>query len=293
MVTIVGGSGKIGSKTARLLLAEGHKVRLLARKIDNLKPLQELGADIVVGDATDENFLIDAFDDADLIVSMIPSDIIIKNLKEHQDNLSIAQCNAIVKANVKRVINISSLGAHDDKNTGIVTGLARHEVRLNALPGIDVLHLRPTYFMENLFAQLYSIKNMNAIISSLEPDYKFPMISTDDIAVELSRIIIKDNFRGKMVYFLLGAKDYSMRDATHILGKTIGKPDLQYMQVSYDDLKKGLLQAGITESVAEGYVGLEKAINSKILFEPRTKQNTTNTTLEDFAKTFALVYKSM
>ncbi|HZW38414.1 MAG TPA: NmrA family NAD(P)-binding protein [Ignavibacteriaceae bacterium] len=290
MVTIVGGSGKVGGKTGRLLLSKGIKVRLLGRHINKLEPYKNEGADIAIGDVTDEAFLIDVFEDADLIVSMIPTHMKINNLRDYQDTVSIALCNAIVKSNVKRVINLSSLGGHTEKNTGTVAGLARHETRLNALPGIDVLHLRPTYFMENLFAQKYSILAMNAMVSSLEPDLQFPMVATDDVAAELSELIIKDNFRGKHVIYLLGPRDYSMNEAAKIIGKEIGKPDLKYIKVTYEEEKKGLVDAGIPESLAEGFVGLSKGINDKVLYEKRTPENTTPTTLEEFAKLFAMIY---
>jgi hypothetical protein len=76
-----------------------------------------------------------------------------------------------------------------------------------------------------------------------------------------------------------------------VLGKAIGKPDLNYVQFSYDEAKKAMQQWGISESVAQAFVGLTEGINiGRFDTEKRNTESTTATTLEDFAKTFAFVY---
>ncbi|MGH8592768.1 MAG: hypothetical protein ACREX9_20820 [Gammaproteobacteria bacterium] len=38
---------------------------------------------------------------------------------------------------------------------------------------------------------------------------------------------------------LYGPRDYTHREATSILGAAIGKPDLVYVEFSYEDFRKG------------------------------------------------------
>lgn len=60
MNLIVGGTGALGSATAEYLLAQGKAVRILTRYPQKTQPLQELGADIVLGDLRDLNSLTQA-----------------------------------------------------------------------------------------------------------------------------------------------------------------------------------------------------------------------------------------
>ena len=65
------------------------------------------------------------------------------------------------------------------------------------------------------------------------------------------------------------------------------------MQFSYDEEKKAMQQWGISESVAQAFVGLTEGINiGRFDTEKRNAESTTSTTIEDFAKTFAAVYNS-
>ncbi len=42
---------------------------------------------------------------------------------------------------------------------------------------------------------------------------------------------------------LLGPRDVSFAEAAKILGAAIGKPDLQYVQFSYEDAEKAMTQS--------------------------------------------------
>ncbi|MBK6843871.1 MAG: NmrA family NAD(P)-binding protein [Gemmatimonadetes bacterium] len=52
-ILVAGASGQLGGTVARLLLAEGFPVRALARRREPLRPLADLGAEIVAGDLRD------------------------------------------------------------------------------------------------------------------------------------------------------------------------------------------------------------------------------------------------
>lgn len=291
MIVIIGATGKVGSKTAEILLSKGKKVRLIARHADKLNVFKAKGAEIAAGDSTDEDFLTKVFKGADVVFTMMPADFQAADIAEYQDEMGEAQAYAIKKSGVKHVVNLSSLGGHTEENTGLVAGLARQEVRLNKIENVNILHLRPTYFFENLFNNIAVIKNMGVNGSALTPEVKFPMIATQDIAKVAAEKLMNPNFTGKSVLTLLGAKDYNMNEITEVIGKAIGKPDLKYVQFSYDEAKKGLMQFGITASPAEAYIGLTKGINMGVFGkESRTAEKTTATTLEEFAKTFAQIY---
>jgi uncharacterized protein YbjT (DUF2867 family) len=285
MIAIVGATGNIGSKTAEILLSSGKAVRAIARSADKLENLKAKGAEIAIGDSTDVAFLSKAFEGTEAVLIMIPGKMDAVDVKQYQDELGLTQVEAIKNAGVKNVVFISSQGGHTEEKTGIVAGLARQEVRLNALPNdVNVLNLRPSFFMENTFNSIGLIKNMNINGSSVKGDKKQPMIATQDIAKVAAEKLASLDFKGKSHLDLLGDRDYTMQEVTKILGEAIGKPELPYVEFTYEDEKNALMQYGISESVATAFVGLYEGINLGQLTQGvRNQETTTSTSFEEFA----------
>ena len=56
---------------------------------------------------------------------------------------------ALQASNVKYVVNLSSIGADVGNGVGPVDGLHYFEELLNAIPGLNIRHLSPSYFYSN------------------------------------------------------------------------------------------------------------------------------------------------
>ena len=67
MILIVGATGYLGNATARRLLVAGEAVRAMTRTAAKAQDLQELGAEVVVGDLRDEASLRRACDGVDRV----------------------------------------------------------------------------------------------------------------------------------------------------------------------------------------------------------------------------------
>lgn len=285
MIAIVGASGKVGSKTTELLLAAGQKVRAIARNAGKLQPLADKGAEVWAGDAADVEFLTRAFTGADAVFLIISAKMDAPDIVAYQNVMGEAQIEAIKAAGVKNVLFISSQGGHTEEKTGIVAGVARQEKRLNALEGVNVLSLRPSYFAENLFNSIGLIKGMNINGSAIKSDVSFPVITTQDIAKVAAEKLSNLPFSGKTHLDLLGDRNYTNKELTQIIGAAIGKPELPYVEFSYADQKAGLMQYGMSESVADAFVGLQEGINLGTLsLGVRNAETTTPTTVEWFAE---------
>jgi len=291
-ITIVGATGKVGSKTVKNLLGQGHSLKLIARHADKLQQfVGEQGVSIHAGDSLNSEFLSDIFKGSDAVMLMMPADLQAENIAAYQDALGEAQIEAIKTSGVKKVLFLSSVGGHTEDHTGIVAGLARQEVRLKGLQNVGVLILRPSYFMENLLENISLIKNMGINGSSLLGEKSFPIIATSDVAKVAAEKLNNLNWTGKTVLPLLGPKNYTMNEVTKALGNAINKPDLPYVHFPYEQAKQAMLQWGISDSVAQAFVGLTEGINTgRFDSEKREAYSTTPTTIEDFSKTFAYVY---
>jgi uncharacterized protein YbjT (DUF2867 family) len=292
MYVITGATGNTGNEIARKLLESGKKVRAIARDKNRLKPLEALGAEIRQGSLDDSNFLTDTFEGATAVYAMIPTDPRAENLFAYMDRIGDSIYKASRQAKVPNVVNLSSIGAQLPSGTGPIAGLHRQEERLNQLDA-NVLHLRPTFFMENFLVDIPTIREMGIMGSPARPDLIIPMIATQDIGDAAADRLNRLDFKGKTIVDLLGPRDLSFAEAAKILGAAIGKPDLQYVQFSYDDAEKAMTQSGISADIAKKYVEMYRAFNDGLVKPlPRKPENTTPTTLEEFAKTFAEAYQT-
>jgi len=292
MYAITGATGNIGNRAAEILLARGEKVRVIGRDAAKLRMLVNKGAEAEVGDMKDVNFLVRAFTGVDAVFAMIPPNFAATNFRVYQNEIGTSIADAITKAGVKYVVNLSSQGAELPAGTGPILGLRDQEMRLNELVGVNVLHLRPTYFMENLLMNIPLINEKGIAGSAVRGDQKFAMIATKDIAVRVAKHLVRRDFNGKKVEDLLGQRDLTLNEAIGIIGEEIGWTDLKYVQFPYNEAAKAMEAMGISTDMSRRYIEMSKALNDGLFAvnPPRTAENTTPTAIEEFAETFAVAF---
>jgi uncharacterized protein YbjT (DUF2867 family) len=291
---ITGATGHTGKPIALGLLAEGHTVRVISRSAEKAKELTDKGAILFNGDTTQVDFLKNAFNGADAAYVMIPFDMATTDYTGMQVTNAKAIGEALTGSTVKYAVTLSSVGAHLTEGAGVVQGLERMEKIMNAIPGLNVRHLRASYFMENTMVQVQTIKFMGAMASPVLGDVKVPMVTTSDIAaVALKRLLALD-FSGKSHEYILGQRDVTYNEIARVFGEVIGMPDLKYNAVGYDDAKNAMVMMGMGQSVATRLVEFVKVVNEgRVMGDAvRTPENTTPTSIEQFAHIFKHVYES-
>jgi len=294
MYVITGATGNIGSKAADILLAKGEKVRVIGRNAARLQRFVDKGAEAAVGDLNEAAFLTRAYTGATAVFAMIPPDYAAQDFRAFQNRVGANIATAIRDAGVKYVVNLSSQGSELPEGTGPIKGLHDQEERLDGLPGVNILHLRCTYFMENLLWNIPLINEKGIAGSAVRGDWKFAMIATRDIAAYLAERLVKRDFAGKTVRDLLGQRDLTLNEAFAVIGRRIGRPALKYVEFSYEEAEKGLAATGLSKDFCRLFIEMSKALNDGIFAvnRPRTPENTTPTSIEEFAETFAHAYEA-
>ena len=286
MYVVTGASGNSGHVVAEKLLARGQKVRVIGRSAERLQLLTALGAEPFVCDLTDRAALAKAFAGAQWVYAMVPPDMAAPDYRAHQDRVTDALAAAIAEAKVKHVVTLSSFGADQAEKTGPVVGLHELEQKLNQIPGLNVLHLRAGYFMENTLAQIGIIKSMGVTAGPLRAELELPMIATRDIGAAAAERLLQLDFTGSQTRELQGQRDISMAEAAGIIGRAIGRPHLSYMRLPNADVRAAFVQMGMSESVADLMLEMTDAINAGNMaaLEKRSAENTTPTSYETFVK---------
>ncbi|HEY6873813.1 MAG TPA: NmrA family NAD(P)-binding protein [Geobacteraceae bacterium] len=285
MYAITGATGNIGSKIADTLLARGEKVRVIGRNAARLQRFVDKGAEASVGDLKDGAFVARAFAGATAVFAMIPPEFSARDFRAYQNEVGGNLAAAIKTSGVRNVVNLSSQGADLSEGTGPILGLRDQEARLNGLSGVNVLHLRPTFFMENLLMDIPLINQKGIIGSAVRGDQEFAMIATRDIAAHAAERLVKRDFSGSTVQDLLGERDLSFNEATAVIGREIGMPGLKYVQFPYEDAANWLMEMGVGKDLSRLFIEMNKALNDGLFAvnRPRTRDTTTPTSIEEFA----------
>ena len=293
MYVVLGATGNTGSVISNSLIVKGEKVRVVGRDATGLQRFVRKGAEAFTANVSDAGALTDAFKGARAAYLMLPPSMTSQDYRADQERESDAIAKAVRESGLRYAVNLSSYGAHVPEGTGPIAGLHSSEQKLNAISALNVLHLRAAYFMENNLAAIGMIHGMGMFGHALLPDLKLPMIATRDIGDYAAERLLNLDFSGKQTHELLGERDLSMTEATAVIARGIGRPDLRYVQFPYEEVQQVLLQMGIPPKSAALFIEMYKAINAGVVApqEPRSPENTTPTSFEKFVQdVFAPVY---
>jgi uncharacterized protein YbjT (DUF2867 family) len=290
MIVITGASGRTGKRAAEVLLDKGEKVRAIGRDANRLAPLAKLGAEPFVGRIEDVPQLTAAFEGAEAVYLVLPEDVSQQDMRAHQDRISDCYAAALAKARVPFVVNLSSMGAQHSSGTGPIVGLHNQEQKLNAIGGLNVLHMRAGYFMDNLLMSIGSLRGTGTLPGGIPGDVQIPWIATRDIGAYAAERLASRDFKDSSVQELHGQRDVSMNEAAALVGKAIGRTDVRYEQIPGPVLGTALAQMGLPAKTAELIVEMWNGASAGLMQpqEQRSARNTTPTSLETFvAEVFA------
>ena len=144
---ITGSLGHISKPIVQALVKAGQDVSVITSSAERSREIQALGATPMIGSVEDVEFLKEAFRGADAVYTMVPPKNVTAEWKKHIASVGANYAAAIKDAGVKYVVHLSSVGAHRPAGCGPVSGLHPGEKALNELSGVNVLHLRPGFFI--------------------------------------------------------------------------------------------------------------------------------------------------
>ena len=300
-IILTGSLGHIGKPLTETLVQKGHAVTVISSKADKQKEIESLGATAAIGSIEDADFLTATFTGADAVYTMVMGGNFFDpnfDLEAYCSSIAQNYVRAIQQAGVKRVVHLSSIGAHMDKNSGLI--LAHHavEVILDKLEDVAITFMRPVGFYYNLFGFVPMIKNTGMIASNYGADDMLVWVSPIDIAAavaeELETLLATegDVLTGRKVRYVV-SDELTGDETASILGTAIGKPDLKWILVSNEQMQGGLEAAGMNPKIATGMAEMFAAQHNGELTADLYRNKPVvlgKVKLVDFAKEFAVFY---
>jgi uncharacterized protein YbjT (DUF2867 family) len=320
-IVITGSLGNISKPLAIELVQKGHSVTIISSKPEKQKDIEDLGAISAIGSIEDVDFLINTFQVADLVYCMLPPFKFRENpnLDARAEAFRIAQnyTKAIEKSGIKRVIHLSSIGAHLEFGNGLLAFHFIAEKVFKELPAdVIVTTMRPVGFYYNLYEfiepihgkgfldsfigkiltiKYYGLKGFfqgkkGLIMSNYGAKDKMPWVSPLDIASVVAEEITTLGSGREVRY--VASEVLTCQEIASILGKAIGKSYLKWETISDRQMLSALKQFGIPSILAQDITEMNASMHTGLLFEDYYKNlpNLGKVKFDEFAKEFAIKY---
>jgi uncharacterized protein YbjT (DUF2867 family) len=200
-----GGTGGVSRQVVEGLRARGDRVRALVHHDDaRADPLRKLGAEVVVGDLTEPQDVVDA---------MAGTDRMFFSMSVSPDYLKATAiiCEAALEyGNLEVLVNMSQMTVSQMTLTSVGES---HQHRLHYLAehllnwsGVPVVHVRPTAFLDNpIFTWLAapSLRERNLLVLPFGTGRTSP-IATSDVARAVVAVLVDPGHRIGEIYELTG-----------------------------------------------------------------------------------------
>ena len=292
---VTGSFGNISKPLAQELVQKGHRVTVISSKPEKQKDIEAMGAIAAIGTLEDVDFLVSTFTGADVVYCMVPPNDYFDlslDLIAYYCRIGNNYAQAIHQSGVKRVVNLSTIGAHLEKGSGILFGAHNVEKILNELSSdVAITHIRPTSFYYNLYGYVDTIKNQGFIAANYGADKIIPWVSPIDIAAAIAEELVTP-FVGRKVRYV-ASEELTGNETASILGAAIGKPNLKWRIITNEQMLSGLEGAGMNSQIAAGLVEMYASLYSGLLAEDYYRHKPTvmgKVKLKDFAKEFAAAF---
>ncbi len=250
-----GGTGGVSRQVIEDLRERGERVRALVHHDDaRADPLRKLGAEVVVGDLTEPQDVVDAMNGVDrMFFSMSVSPDYLK--------ATVVICDAALEyGHLEVLVNMSQMTVSQMTLTSVGES---HQHRLHYLAehvinwsGVPVVHIRPTVFLDNpIFTWLVapSLRERNVLALPFGTGRTSP-IATSDVARTVAAALVDPANRIGDIYELTGpaSLDIDGLAAEYALGlqRPIHGTDIPYEMWVQEVLKPLGLPAHVEQHLA-------------------------------------------
>lgn len=221
MFAVAGVTGHTGSLVARYLLNRGEPVRAIVRSRKHIYKWRDRGAEVVVADLNDTQalaFVLEGMKGAYLLTpqTVYDSDPLEKWGRQNQSIVS-----AVEKARLSNVVFLSSIGAHQEKHTGLMQALYDAEQKFLKAQ-LPVTILRSAFFYENWISALDSVQKNNVLPAFFKPSQSVPMVAVEDVARTAVDLLLNPTESHRVVE-LAGPRNYSAKDIQKMLEEILHK----------------------------------------------------------------------
>ena len=291
-IIVTGSLGHISKPLTQELVAKGHEVIVVSSNPGKQKEIEALGAIAAIGTLADVDFLTTTFTGADAVYTMVPPNYAAADMMAYCRETGENFAEAIEKSEVKRVVHLSSIGAHMEKDSGLILAHRQVETIFEKLPtDVAITFMRPSGFYYNLLGFIPGIKAAGVIVANYGADDMLIWVAPADIASAVADELEVPVTGHKVRY--VASDELTGNETARILGEAIGKPDLKWILISDEERQRQLETVGLSPAMAHGLVEMFSSQHNGALAEdfyrnwPKVMGKVK---MADYAKEFAAIY---
>ena len=268
--TVVGATSDTGRVVAEQLRAAGHTVRPVSRQhgvsLDDAAALRR------------------SFEGAFGAYVMMPFDLQAADLHAREREICAHLGTAMRDAGLRRVVVLSGLSADLKRGSSLGAALLEDAVAVLGIP--ELVSLRAGWFMENFVKGLDFLAQADSgtFVAPFRPDRPMPMVTAADVGRRAADLLMADD-AGERTQELLGARSYTMEEATAVMAAACGRPSVRYQQVELPVARASMLAAGMSESFVDAVLDTARSFNDNEPWgrQQRGADSATATPLEQWA----------
>jgi uncharacterized protein YbjT (DUF2867 family) len=294
-IVLTGSLGHIGKPLTGTLVQKGYHVTVISSKPERQTEIETLGATAAIGTIEDVDFLTRTFTGANAVYTMLPPGNYLNS-----DLDLVAMCaslagnfaTAIKQSGVKRLVHLSSIGAHMEKDSGLILLHREVELALNKLTDVAVTFMRPAGFYYNLYGFIPMIKSQGFIAANYGGDDQMIWVAPADIAAAIADELETQPSGNNIRY--VASDELTGNDTARILGEAIGLPGLKWIIIPSQQMQTRLEAAGMPIKIAAGLVEMYAAVHTGELeadYYLNKPAVMGKVKMADFAGEFAAVFK--
>ena len=220
MNIIVGATGQVGSRLMKEIRSNGFPVRAVVR---NPEKLSDKNVETKVADLFRVEQLVEAFTGGTTAFLITPenpeSNDIIGDTQQIVENYR----QAILATKIKKVVALSSIGAHAAGNTGNLIMSRMLEQGLNNL-NVEKIFIRPAYYFSNWLGYIETVKQAGILPTFFPEDLELEMIAPGDLALFIAQEITEPlTAADTRTYEAVGSRKYSSRAVAETFSRLLRK----------------------------------------------------------------------
>lgn len=257
MYIVIGASGRVGLSVVKNLIKQNKQVKAIVHQRQHVQKLKDLGALVALADAYDLSSLVSAFQGGDVLFAITPETGKSTDLIKETSKLLANYRSAVVSASIKKIVGISSIGAHLGKGTGNLEMSYLLEHTFDGLAK-EQIFLRPAYYFSNIVMDLDAVKESGILPSFLPIDLSIPMISPQELA-DIAVDMMCNSAREQHIYEIEGPRNYAFNDAANLMTSIFAKK-ITAQQIPRKEWPSTLERLGFSLNGAKNFIKMTELL---------------------------------
>lgn len=235
-ILVTGGTGKTGSRVARNLTEQGHRVSTGSRK--STPPF----------DWEDPTTWSEALKGMDRAYLVYYPDLAVPGAKEAIAGVT----ETALKEGLEKVVLLSGKGETE----------AEACEQIVSSSGLNYTLVRASWFNQNFSEGAFLDFVRSGQVALPMPEAEIPFVDADDIADVVTSVLVDDAYNGETIT-VTGPEKLTFREVTEEMGRGIGRA-LRYQPISIEEFRQGMKAAGLPDD----YVWLFGYLFQEVLGNP-------------------------